>query len=99
MAQPPIFLERRSYRKRRMMDAVRLLPLLGLALWMVPLMWSVPQGDAGDVMPMSIALRYVFGIWVSVLLAGWILWLFTRAPQADDNGNDNDDDASTGQTR
>ena len=39
MSKPPgspLFLERRSYRFRRMMDAVRLLPLLVLAFWMVP---------------------------------------------------------------
>ncbi|MFC6584470.1 hypothetical protein [Sulfitobacter aestuariivivens] len=39
----PVFLERRRYRARRMMDAVRLLAFLGIALWMVPLMWGCPE--------------------------------------------------------
>ncbi|MGB3245362.1 MAG: hypothetical protein WBB25_12570 [Sulfitobacter sp.] len=84
MAQTPIFLERRSYRKRRMMDAVRLLPFLALALWMVPLMWRGPDAVAGDVMPMSVALRYVFGIWASMVLACWVLWRITRRSVPDD---------------
>ena len=43
MPRAPIFLEKRGYRQRRMMDAVRLLPFLGLMLWMVPLLWPVPE--------------------------------------------------------
>ena len=30
--RPSLFLERRTYRRRRLMDAARLLPLLGLLL-------------------------------------------------------------------
>ena len=77
MARDPIFLERKSYRQRRLMDAVRLLPFLGLALWMIPLMWSVPL-EAGDPTPISAALRYIFGVWAAVLLASWALWRRTR---------------------
>lgn len=84
MARDPVFLERKSYRQRRLMDAVRLLPLLGLALWMVPLMWSLPQ-ETGEPMPIGAALRYIFGVWAVMVLAGWALWRRTRniaAPQA-----------------
>ena len=77
MARDPVFLERKSYRQRRLMDAVRLLPLLGLALWMVPLLWAVPD-EAAEVMPIAAALRYVFGIWILMVLAGWALWWRTR---------------------
>ncbi|MFT6673850.1 MAG: hypothetical protein ACJAVM_000021 [Sulfitobacter sp.] len=88
-----IFLERRSYRMRRMMDAVRLLPLLGLCLWMVPLLWPVPMPDPvlaegaisatmspamPPTMPMSAALRYIFGIWFALVIAAWALWRHTR---------------------
>lgn len=76
MARSPMFLERRSYRLRRMKDAVRFLPLLGLALWMVPLLWPA-QGDS-DPMKMSTALQYIFGIWVLLVLAVWALWRRTR---------------------
>ncbi|KAA2313150.1 hypothetical protein DL237_15480 [Pseudooceanicola sediminis] len=39
----PLFLERRGYRQRRMTDAARVLPMLGLVLLAMPLLW--PQGD------------------------------------------------------
>ncbi|MEM9968289.1 MAG: hypothetical protein AAF755_09335 [Pseudomonadota bacterium] len=79
-----MFLEQRSYRMRRMMDAIRLLPLLGLALWMVPLMWPLPQEAVSPAradpsgLPTSAALRYVFAVWVGLALAAWLLWRRTR---------------------
>ena len=85
MARSPLFLERRSYRLRRMMDAVRFLPFLGLALWMVPLLWPVAEVTAQgstEPMPLSTALRYIFGIWAMLVLAAWVLWRRTRE-QAD----------------
>ena len=87
MAQAPLFLERRSYRKRRLMDAVRLLPLLGLALWMVPVLWGVPGVDGQDAgIAMSSALRYVFGVWMMMVLGGWLLWLRTRSAKDTEDG-------------
>ncbi|SDF85817.1 hypothetical protein [Sulfitobacter delicatus] len=82
MPRTPIFLEKRSYRQRRMMDAVRLLPFLGLMLWMVPLLWPVPVAgvvaEAAPAMPMSVALRYLFGVWLLLIFASWALWRRTR---------------------
>lgn len=85
MPRPPIFLEKRGYRQRRMMDAVRLLPFLGLMLWMVPLLWPVPEilPDATPeptepTIAMSVALRYLFGVWTLLILATWALWRRTR---------------------
>jgi len=80
MARDPVFLERKSYRRRRMMDAVRLLPLLVFALWMVPLMWGLPQ-ESGEVTPIATALRYVFGVWLAMIVAGWALWRRTRSDE------------------
>ncbi|MGJ8618317.1 MAG: hypothetical protein ACSHWS_15855 [Sulfitobacter sp.] len=81
MARSPMFLERRGYRLRRMMDAMRFLPFLGLALWMVPLLWPISdaavEGGAAP-MPLSTALRYIFGIWAMLVLATWALWRRTR---------------------
>ncbi|WP_102107148.1 hypothetical protein [Oceaniglobus roseus] len=41
MAPPrePVFLERQTYRRRRLMDAARVLPVLGAVLFMVPMLW------------------------------------------------------------
>jgi hypothetical protein len=90
-----IFLEQRSYRMRRMMDAVRLLPLLGLALWMVPLMWPVSgnTGDAAASMPTSAALSYIFAVWFSLVVAAGLLWRRTHGPEnagAQDTGEPSD---------
>ena len=89
MARDPVFLERKSYRQRRLMDAVRLLPLLGLALWMVPLMWASSE-QTSDPVPIGAALRYIFGVWMFMVLAGWALWWRTkaRAPVGDTAAQD-----------
>ena len=66
------FLEKRSYRRRRMTDGLRILPVFGLWLFMVPLLWPgtvVPLADAG--VPMSTALIYIFLVWtVLIVLCG-----------------------------
>lgn len=80
--KPPIFLERRSYRKRRLMDAVRLLPVVGALLWMVPLIW--PVVGEGDVPPqqLSNAAVYVFGVWVLLIVLSAFLRRAIKAPDA-----------------
>lgn len=79
MPDSPVFLERQSYRMRRLMDAVRLLPFVGLALWMVPLMWPVPDVEATNGgIPMSTALRYLFGVWLLMVTLGWLMWRKTK---------------------
>ncbi len=71
-SRPPIFLERRSYRRRRMMDAARLLPILGAVLFLVPLLW--PQPDPGaEPMRTSVAFVYVFGIWAALILVSGLI--------------------------
>lgn len=59
---------------RRMMDAVRLLPILGLCLWLVPMMWPVTAQDAGAPVATSTALRYIFFIWLFVICVSYLLW-------------------------
>jgi len=68
----PVFLERRSYRRRRMQDAQRLLPVLGMVLWMVPLLW--PSGDESGHVTMSTAIFYVFGVWCVLIGLSFVLW-------------------------
>lgn len=84
MSQPPtVFLERQSYRRRRMMDAARLLPLLGAALLALPLLW--PDTDqaavaSGAVEPvrMSEAIFYVFGVWAGLIVLAAFFALAAR---------------------
>jgi hypothetical protein len=75
----PVFLERRSYRQRRMMDAVRLLPVIGLLLWLLPTLWSVSDDGGVEPVKMSQAIIYVFGVWVCLILSGGLLWRYLVA--------------------
>lgn len=61
----PLFVERQTYRRRRIVDAARALPLLGLLLWWVPLLWALPTQPVSA----STALIYVFAVWFG-LVAG-----------------------------
>ena len=70
---PPIFLERRSYRRRRLWDAVRMLPFLGAVLWMVPLMWPRPDGVEEQGVTTSAALLYIFAVWVGLAFVARLL--------------------------
>lgn len=74
MPEGRLFLERQSYRRRRMMDAVRTLPLLCAVLWlMVPTMW--PNAPAGETeTALSSAIWYLFVIWVLAITASFALW-------------------------
>ncbi len=66
----PVFLERRSYRRRRLHDAARLLPVLGLLGWMVPLLWSV---DSAKAPASSNVLTYVFLVWAALISACFLI--------------------------
>ncbi|SFS47217.1 hypothetical protein SAMN04488040_0487 [Sulfitobacter marinus] len=81
----PLFLARRSYRFRRLMDAVRLLPVLALALWMVPLLWPVPDTGADPEITTSHTLRYIFGVWLGMILLALFLWRRTARKIAQEN--------------
>jgi len=80
LARAPIFLERHTYRRRRVIDAVRLLPFLGFLLWMVPLLWSVEPSSDGAAPAASEALKYVFGVWTFLVVAGFLLWRRIKDP-------------------
>ena len=67
----PLFVERQTYRRRRIVDAARALPLLGVLLWSVPLLWALPD----EPMRASTALIYVFGIWMGLIASAAALIL------------------------
>ncbi|WP_128516619.1 hypothetical protein [Tabrizicola thermarum] len=60
----PLFLARAPYRRRRLRDAARLLPVLGLLLLILPLLWA-PEAQmtltANDVI-------YFFSVWLFLIL-------------------------------
>ena len=63
----PLFLERRRYRQRRLMDAVRVLPIFGVALWMIPLLWPARGAAPNDEVTTSEALIYIFSVWCPLI--------------------------------
>ncbi|MGX9350719.1 hypothetical protein ACS3QZ_05930 [Shimia sp. W99] len=65
-----VFLERQSYRRRRLVDTIRILPVVGALLWSVPLLW--PTGEESGVAT-SDAIVYVFVVWFGLVVAGAFL--------------------------
>ncbi len=79
MTRKPIFLERKGYRQRRMMDAVRLVPFVGLGLWLIPLMWPREDIAGTEGLAMSAVLSYIFAVWLILIILCAVLWWCTRA--------------------
>ncbi len=71
----PQFLARDSYRLRRMMDAVRFLPVVGLVLLLLPLM---REGAATDSPAIGREAVYLFLVWGGLALAALLLSLGLR---------------------
>lgn len=64
----PLFLERQSYRRRRLMDFARLLPVLGLFVFMLPLL-----GGSEGISRTSANLVYFFLAWFVLIVLAWVL--------------------------
>ncbi|MFZ5965122.1 hypothetical protein ACOXXX_19425 [Thalassococcus sp. BH17M4-6] len=76
-----LFVERRTYRRRRLMDAARLLPLLLMLLWAVPLLW--PKGSEAGVSS-SGALTYLFAVWLGMIALACLISLALGGRDRDD---------------
>lgn len=61
----PLFLARRSYRRRRMHDAARLLPIVGAFLVLLPILWDPAESESRDTARDGI---YLFGVWAGLIL-------------------------------
>jgi hypothetical protein len=75
----PVFLARRAYFQRRMMDAARVLPVLGAGMFVLPLLWKSGEG-ARTVAVMF----YIFLCWVLLIGLGWIVSRRLPPPDAPD---------------
>ena len=64
------FLHRRNYRRRRLADAARLLPVFGLIALMIPLMLG-PSGEE-PVRTAYVGL-YIVGIWAALIAVAFYL--------------------------
>lgn len=93
MGRPaPLFLARRAYRYRRLLDAARLLPFAGLVLFMVPVLWqpaATPEPDTGR------GALYLFPVWALLIVASLVVSrriiggasAGSGAPEAGDDGD------------
>lgn len=70
------FLHRRSYRQRRIADAVRMLPVAGLILMMLPLLHA-----GGETARTSRVGLYIFAVWVGLMLVALGLSRGLRDPK------------------
>lgn len=64
-ARPPLFLAPDRYRRRRLIDAARMLPVAGAFLLLLPMLWRpTPAGHNTAVEGL-----YLFGIWALLIVA------------------------------
>lgn len=63
MPDKPLFLERASFRRRRLGDAARVLPVLALIAFMLPVWW----------LPFAVSFAtgiiWLFGLWAALIVA------------------------------
>ena len=79
----PLFLPRPEYRRRRLVDAARLLPVFGGFLVLLPILWAPSGTDTRDTARDGI---YLFVIWaVLVGLAAWLAPGLANAADRDDD--------------
>ncbi|MGR3711496.1 MAG: hypothetical protein ACU0A6_00015 [Shimia sp.] len=81
----PVFLERQSYRRRRLIDLIRMVPVFGAILWAVPLLWAT-EGE--ERIATSDAVVYVFLVWLGLVVTGGLLSRALRIGDDDENGSE-----------
>ncbi|MEM9844350.1 MAG: hypothetical protein AAF965_06090 [Pseudomonadota bacterium] len=76
----PLFVDRRAYYRRRMADAARLMPVLGIGLFMFPLFWIAPgtgvtEGAAAAQSPVRTVtvMVYLFLVWIGLAVASGVI--------------------------
>ena len=78
--RPPVFLARETYRRRRLMDAARLLPFLGVFAFALPVLWFNSPATSG-------AKIYLFVAWLAlIVMTGVLAARLNREPPEDEDG-------------
>ncbi len=83
----PVFLARRPYRRRRLADGARLLPVLGGILFCVPLLWKGGERAPGTAETML----YVFGLWAVLVAISGVISRHLRASDAEEDDADGEE--------
>lgn len=85
----PLFLQPSSYRRRRLRDAARLLPVAGALFLVLPILWDPAGTDARDTAVDGI---YLFGVWAGLILVAALMAPGLTAPVPDDPDPDAGED-------
>lgn len=73
----PVFLPARGYRLRRLHDAARLVPVFGVVLFLLPVLWSPATTEARNTAPDAI---YLFVVWAGLIAVAALLSRGLGAP-------------------
>ena len=77
-APPSVILEKRSYRKRRLLDGLKILPVFAVFLFFIPLL-----GRHTDEAQLPALLVYLFSVWLGLtILCGVLGALVAERPAA-----------------
>ncbi|SEK86775.1 hypothetical protein [Pacificibacter marinus] len=84
----PLYLARSSYRRRRLIDAQRLLPIFLFLLYLLPLLWGGSSQDD----PIGGGVRgyvHVFSVWLgAIVISGLIARALMKAETLEDASRD-----------
>lgn len=69
--RPSLFVARSTYRRRRLRDAARMLPVLGAVLMLLPMLWGNPSDTGGR--NTAVDGIYLFAIWAGLIIAAWLM--------------------------
>ncbi len=87
----PLFLARRSYRYRRLVDSLRLLPVLGALLFIVPVLGGPGRGLS----TVGVA-GYLFAAWAVLIVLTAVLTRRVRRAGAGGPGDEPGDEPGAG---
>ncbi|WP_375282193.1 hypothetical protein, partial [Pseudooctadecabacter sp.] len=75
------FLDKSSYRQRRIRDGARILPVFAAIMMALPLMW--PRGAEGQSLTSS-GMLYLFGLWFVLVVLAFAINRVLRLGEAED---------------
>ena len=82
----PLFLQRRPYRRRRKIDAARLLPVFGAFLLLLPMLWDPVAGEGRGTVHDGL---YLFLVWAGLIAVARLLAPSLTADEQPDSDEGN----------
>ena len=66
----PLYLAREGYRRRRLMDAARMLPIAAAFLMALPVLWAPTEAAERDT---ALNTVYLFALWLVLIVVAFVL--------------------------